>query len=72
MASPFVSLPQLRWSLAVSLAIVKGNQIHRTYIALPAFERAFPSGELAVIQKYEHGITFAAALTDRECSDLIP
>lgn len=28
---------------------VKGNQIHRMYIALPAFERAFHRGELAAI-----------------------
>jgi hypothetical protein len=46
--------------------LVKGNQIRRMYIALPAFERVFYRGELAAIQKYEHGINVAAALTNTE------
>jgi hypothetical protein len=36
------------------------------YIALPAFERVFHRGELAAMQKYEHGINVAAALTNTE------
>jgi hypothetical protein len=46
--------------------LVKGNQIHRMYIALPAFERVFHRHEFAAIQKYEHGINVAAALTNTE------
>ena len=45
---------------------MKGNQIDRIYIALPAFERVFYRSELAAIQKYEHGINVAAALTNTE------
>jgi len=36
------------------------------YIALPACERVFHRGDLAAIQKYEHGTYIAAALTNTQ------
>jgi hypothetical protein len=66
MASPFVSYPSAFGSRQLSAwLLVKGNQIDRMYIALPTFERVFYRSELAAIQKYEHGISVAAALTTK-------